>query len=184
MKLGNFIALLFLLVNTALLAGGDHDHGHDHGTEQVALPANPRASMESKQFDLVVIANDQHLTLYLDDFTTNAPIADADIELELGDLTLTATAKASGEYDITLEQPLADGIHPLMITVVTADGADLLTGELDIHTQATEEITADDPLADIFKQPILLMAIAVAVFCLLLALFVTLRRDRQQEQIA
>ena len=83
-----FTSLLAVLsVTTALLLSplAHADDGHDHGdaTPVATGPALPRFAAVSDIFELVGVLNGKHITLYLDRAIDNAPVTDAQIELEV-----------------------------------------------------------------------------------------------------
>lgn len=140
--------LLAGLLSTApLQAGGDHDHdhGHDHDAAPAASgPALPRFAASSADFELVGVLDGLQLTLYLDRYADNAPVIGADIELDLGGTALSAVAH-DDHYEVTLPTAPEPGVLPLIATISTADAADLLTGELDLHGHAEEATVATGP---------------------------------------
>jgi membrane fusion protein, heavy metal efflux system len=116
--------------------------GHDHGDEAPAAAgtASPRVSTHSDLFELVGIVNHNKMTIYLDRFSTNEPITQAQIELEIAQdkspLKLIAKAEADGTFSVTndlLEKP---GTYALSFTVTAGKDTDLLAGELKIGQEA------------------------------------------------
>jgi len=111
--------------------------GHAHGDEPP--PANvqtaPRATAASALFELVAVAGGGRLTLYLDRFATNEPVADALIEVETPDGPVTALVQDDVYY---LEAPWSGkaGAHELLFTVTAGDDIDFLTGTLTIPEPA------------------------------------------------
>lgn len=116
-------------------AAGD---GHDHGDAPPSAsgPAMPRFTASSELFELVGVVNGQQITLYLDHAADNAPVKDAQLEVELGGAKLTIEPHADGEFVATLAQALAPGVIPVTATVTTPKESDLLAGELDLHAAA------------------------------------------------
>lgn len=116
--------------------------GHDHGDEAPAATgtASPRVSTHSDLFELVGIVSHNKMTIYLDRFSTNEPITQAQIELEIAQdkspLKLIAKAEADGTFSVTndlLEKP---GAYALSFTVTAGKDTDLLAGELKIGQEA------------------------------------------------
>lgn len=109
--------------------------GEDHGDAPASLPAAaaaPRVAAETDQFELVGVMQGKVLTLYLDQFGTNAPVAKAQIEIESGAWKALATEVAPAVYTVSadlLEQP---GKHPLTFTVQAGEVSDLMDGGLEI----------------------------------------------------
>jgi len=127
-----FVLLAFALPIPAH-SGGDSSDGHSHG--EVAKPvatadAAPRASAESEEFELVAVLADKKLTLYLDRYASNAPVSDAQIELESGAVKRVATQVAPGVYALPGQDYTRPGKYPLIFSIQTADSADLLTATL------------------------------------------------------
>lgn len=122
----------------ASLSGHDvlaHD-GHDHGAPPPASPvqAAPRAEARSSEFELVAVAAEAKLRLYLDRFATNAPVPAAGIEVETPDGPVVATAIGDGVYEMPAPWLARSRSHDLLATV-TADGVtDVL--DLDLHLPA------------------------------------------------
>lgn len=96
-------------------------------------PTAPRVVMASGQFELLGLLDGHGLRLYLDNFATNAPVMDAELEIELDGKVLLAEPLTDGTYALSLNAPLKEGIYPLLVTVLTDVGSDLLIGELDVH---------------------------------------------------
>ena len=129
-----FVALTFALSALAH-AGGDDSDGHSHG--EAAAPAMtvagaPRASAETEEFELVAVLEGKKLTLYLDRFATNEPVADAQIEVDSSTLKAAATQVAPGVYSLPGEAFAKPGKYPLAISVQAGDSSDLLTVTLDL----------------------------------------------------
>lgn len=162
---------------SVVVAGGGHDHGTEKITTHSATPAAPRLVMESAQFELVGTLQQNRLSLYLDDYASNVPVTQAQIELEIAGQRITAKANADGSYDAALLQPLPDGKYPVMATLLTDQAADLLTGEFSVHLAHDQGAHAATvaPTADHGGHflPWLVAGLAVALFVVL----ITLRQD-------
>ena len=122
-----------LLFACAAFAG----EGHDHGEEQAAVapdsPTAPRLVMESTQFELVGTLEGDGLHLFLDDHASNVPVTDASVELEIAGQRIKAEAEADGSYHAAMSQPLPEGEHAVMATILAGDTSDLLMGNVDVH---------------------------------------------------
>jgi RND family efflux transporter MFP subunit len=128
-------ALAAAALISLLAPGALHAHeGHDHGSQAPAAPANasPRGEAHSEKFELVAVAKAETLTLYIDDYRTNAPVEKASVEIETPDGPKTATPLGSGAY--RLDAPfLARGSHiDLIVTVTSGDDSDILPVSIDI----------------------------------------------------
>lgn len=123
-------------------AGPGHDHSHDEAPA-AAGPALPRFAAQSELFELVGVLEGKQLTLYLDLAASNEPVTKAELELEIGGTKYKAQAQTDGSFRIELPQALQPGLIPVTATVSTADEADLLAGELDLHAdEHTHEASA------------------------------------------
>ena len=86
-----------------------------------------------------------------------------------------------------LPNELAQGVYPVLATIVTQQGADLLTGELDIHPRAE---ATDNSKTTEKKSPLTIVTqavhpswIALISLPLLLLLGFVLLRDRQKRGV-
>jgi len=168
-----------LLFMGGVQAGAGHDHGTPETSTNTVINDTPRMVMSSGQFELVGIAEGKSIHLYLDDFATNAPIPKANIELEIAGEQLKAEEEGDGAYHITLEHELKDGLHPVLATVLTATSSDLLTGELDIHTE--EKIQEEAPQG-ILITPLQLIIISATIGVFLLLFIIVIRRDAHRQE--
>lgn len=128
-----FIAAVFL-APTAWAHGGE-EHSHD-AAPAMARDIAPRAFAQTEDFELVAVLADGKLSLYLDRFATNEPVADAEIEVESGAFKAVAAQLAPGVYTLPGEAFASSGKYPLSISVQAGDTADLLTATLDIAPPA------------------------------------------------
>ncbi|RYE61670.1 MAG: RND transporter, partial [Oxalobacteraceae bacterium] len=118
------IATFVALFSIICLPAQAHE-GHNHGDATVEAAPNvasiPRAAASSDIFEVVAIARDGWLEIYIDRFATNEPVVNAVVEVE----TPEGPAKASVEPNQTyrLEAPWlsASNVMELVFTV-TADG--------------------------------------------------------------
>ena len=170
-----------LLFACAAFAGEGHDHGEEKAAATPAAPAAPRLVMESSQFELVGTLEGDGLHLYLDDHASNAPVTDASVELEIAGQRIKAEAEADGSYHAVMAQPLPEGEHAVLATILTSDTSDLLTGDLDVHAADAmhPEPTETTPAKGWGFLPLLL---GLAVIAVVLVVF-TLRRDRHQRRV-
>lgn len=118
------------LVSFTAWAHGGEDHGD---TAAPALEADiaPRAVAQSEEFELVAILAQGKLTLYLDRYTDNAPVADAEIEVESGAFKAIATPIGPGVYAVPGQAFAKAGNYPMTLAVQTRDSADLLSATLE-----------------------------------------------------
>ena len=92
----------------------------------------PRAEATSKQFELVAIARDGQLDIYLDSFLSNAPIVDARIAVDTPDGTVTASAAGAGLYRIPAPWSATPGSAPLIFDITSDGKADVLAATLTV----------------------------------------------------
>lgn len=140
--------LLFLLCGSlSLLAygGGDHDHGdHAHAAPAAVLETNatvPAMTTQSETFELVARLYEDELGLYIDYWSSNAPVLNATVEVELNGRKVPAQFHADhGDYAVDdpdlLKALHAEGEHALIFSIVAGDDVDLLTGELHVHAES------------------------------------------------
>lgn len=123
------------LIPALAYAGGDSSDGHTHGAAmppEVTANIAPRASAQTEEFELVAVLAEGKLTLYLDRYADNAPVADAEIEIESGALKAAARQIAPGVYAAPGEAFGKPGKYPLTISVQAGEHADLITSVLEI----------------------------------------------------
>lgn len=123
-------ALAALVVATAGLqafAAGDHDHGP---AAPAAGDASPRFEAYSDLFELVGVVEKGQLTVHLDRYATNEPIAGAKIEFESGADKGVAAPQPDGTYAIKLAGLDKPGQRAFSFTVAAGSDTDLLAGEL------------------------------------------------------
>ena len=123
------IAALFLSAPLTVFAHGGEDHGAP--TPAVSLSVAPRAAANSEEFEAVAVLEGKKLVLYLDQFTSNAPVSGAKVEIEGGGLKGVAAELSPGIYAIDAAS-IAPAKHALTISIETGDSADLLSATLDV----------------------------------------------------
>lgn len=128
----------FFLLSNALASPGAHGPNGEHLDTRikVATSANPKFESFTETFELVGELTENQLSIYLHDFKTNAPIADASLELEVGDLAATAEySEQLQAYLLTnqgmLEELSQIGLHEIVITILTDQSGDLLVANLE-----------------------------------------------------
>lgn len=110
--------------------------GHDHGAE-AATPAapvqelGPRLEASSPDFELVAALEGGHLVIWLDRHASNEPVTRAKIEVDSPQLKGSAAARPDGSFALPAPA-LAAGDHPLVFSIESAAGSDLLNGVLRI----------------------------------------------------
>ncbi|MEZ5615632.1 MAG: hypothetical protein R3E35_10480 [Rhodocyclaceae bacterium] len=114
---------------------GGEDHSHD-AAPVMATDIAQRVAAQTEEFELLAVKEDKMLILYLDRFTSNEPVAGAQIEVESGSFKATAAQVAPGVYSLSGEAFAEPGKYPLTISVQAGDSADLLTATLDLAPPA------------------------------------------------
>jgi RND family efflux transporter MFP subunit len=127
---GQVVAASLLFLATASVA---HE-GEDHGTPAAKAPAaetqatSSVGEARSDLYEVVVQGGEEpRLTIYLDDYATNAPVAGAAVSVVVGDAQTAAKAVSPGTYEARLAKPLAHGTTNVDVVVQGANGDDLLT---------------------------------------------------------
>jgi hypothetical protein len=137
MRLTSFLTALSTiaaLLLPPLVHAGD---GHDHGDAAPAAsgPALPRFAAISETFELVGVLSGKQITMYLDRAADNAPVTDAQIELEIAGVKYKVE-KHEDIYEVALATAPKPGVLPITATVIAGKEVDLLAGELDLHEDA------------------------------------------------
>lgn len=129
-----------LLGHGTVAAHGDEDHGGSvKAASAPAMAAAPRATAQSEDFELVATLAKGKLTLTLDHFATNAPIAGAKVEVDGEGLQGIATETATGVYamdarGLTNTPPGAK--VSLTIAIEAGDISDLISTTLTLPAAA------------------------------------------------
>jgi len=131
--------MALLLTSPAWSHGGEeHSHADDAPPAAASMPSpQPRASAQSEEFELVAVLAEQTLTLYLDQYASNAPVVDARIELESGAFKAVAKQIEPGVYRLPGKAFAKPGKYPLLFSLQTADSADLLSAMLEVPAEAS-----------------------------------------------
>lgn len=147
------LALLLLslvLITKAVASPGAHGPNGEHldTRTKVAASTNPKFESFTETFELAGELLENQLVIYLHDFKTNTPIADASIDLELGEITGTAEFSAQLQAYIVTEQALLTklkqaGLHEIVMTILTEENGDLLVANLE-NVQAVESTDAHE----------------------------------------
>jgi hypothetical protein len=121
-----------LLLGTPAFAGPGHDHDHDRSASASAAAASPRFAAQSDLFEIVGIARNQTLTLYLDRYASNEPVAGAKIEYELNGRAGVAASTPEGTYTLALDEIKTPAELALTFTITAGNEVDLLAGNLSL----------------------------------------------------
>lgn len=131
MKLHVLFLLSFLLGASPLRAHEGHDHGDGAQATAPAASAAARFSARTDLFELVGVLAGGELWLYVDRADGNAPVDQAEVELESGGYKARAERSAPAVYRLKAG-PLANaGKHAVTVSVSAGDDADLLVAGFD-----------------------------------------------------
>jgi membrane fusion protein, heavy metal efflux system len=105
--------------------------GHDHGAPPppVNTAVAPRAEASSDAFELIAVARDRELTIYVDRSRSNEPIEGAAVEIETPEGPATAQVKGDA-YRLAAPWLATPGQHDLVFTVTTGEETDILAATL------------------------------------------------------
>lgn len=128
----SLISFAFLMAGIFAVANAHEGHKHDKEIQpQSNVVAAPTLTAVSENYELVAIVQDRQMTIYLDQFASNAPIIDADLELDFSGTVVKATRNADGTYAVTLPKNIdLKRSLPVTVTILAPAGADLLSGDL------------------------------------------------------
>lgn len=129
------------LITSPAWAHGGEEHSHPEDAVPDAAPPHaqgPRTSAQSEEFELVAALAEKTLTVYLDHYASNAPVADAQVELDSGAVKQIARQAEPGVYVLPGEAYAKPGKYPLVFSIQTDDSADLLTATLTVAQPAAE----------------------------------------------
>lgn len=124
------VALSPLVYGMPVLGHEGEAHGDHHEPEVAGIA--PRVTAETAQFSLVALAKGDELTVFLDHATSNAPVVKAGLEVLVGSTSAVARETEPGTYKVRIPALLEPKIHDLILTVATASGSDLISGQLDL----------------------------------------------------
>lgn len=122
----------FLVASLALAGAAMAGPGHDHGDEAPVAggTASPRVTSHSDLFEVVGIVDGGVMTIYLDRYASNEPVAGAKVEVEAGAAKGVATAQPDGTYRFEHALFKTPGTLPVSFTVSDSKDTDLLAGDL------------------------------------------------------
>ncbi|WP_428664038.1 efflux RND transporter periplasmic adaptor subunit [Reyranella sp.] len=136
-SISRLVAAAIIAVVGLAVAWLAHAHeNHVHAEDKPAAAANrgsalSRAEATAGPFEMVVTAKNNAMSIYIDDFATNAPIANARVVIETPAGPLDATAK-DGFYELNapfLEKP---GHYDLIAIVSLGQTTEVLPLSLDV----------------------------------------------------
>jgi RND family efflux transporter MFP subunit len=129
------LIMLFAFANLFAAPAWSHG-GEEHGDEkrEAIAAISPRVDAHSDLFELVGIPSAREggiLVVYLNDYATNAPVAEASVELTAGDETIVGSA-ANGAFQFKTPWILKPGHYDLTFSITAGETSDLLIARLDI----------------------------------------------------
>ena len=134
----SFLAFTFLAAGIFAVASAHEGHNHDKELKpQSNVAAAPILTAVSENYELVAIVQERQMTVYLDQFESNAPVMDADLDFDFSGTGVKATRNADGTYSVALPKNVdLKSSMPVTITILAA-GPDLLSGDLVIPKSET-----------------------------------------------
>jgi RND family efflux transporter MFP subunit len=113
-------------------------HKDDHPTRSaLASSTYPRVTAHSEPYELVGVVRGERLSIYLDHFATNEPVADAKVKVAIGDTEpVDAELPENGVYTISFPRLTRAGSVEVVFNVTAASGDDLLVGALTLPPDA------------------------------------------------
>ena len=169
------VSMSLYLFSLLAQAHGDEDHGA--APASVAVGGAPRIAVYSDLFELVGIVENGAMTLYLDRYVDNAPITDANIEVETGSEKLIATANADGTYRVVAKAFAKPSEIPVTFTITAGSDNDLLAGDLVVaDAHADDSHKAVSPFANKW----LIGGLTLSAILVLIARFAIRQRRRQK----
>jgi hypothetical protein len=114
------------------LALGSVRANADAGAATAESGSAPRVSVQSPDFELVAVAQDRKLLIYLDQFEDGAPIDGAQIDVDVAGEAVRAVPVGTGTYLVTADWVATPGHHDIRFTTSIKQGSVTLAGGLDI----------------------------------------------------
>lgn len=129
-------ALACIVIAVALLspAASVGHEGHDHDDAAAAALVSstyPRVTAQSELYEIVGILKGGRLTIYIDNFDTNEPVADAKVMVTLGNGEAVEAERAQdGSYSLSSTRLGETGPFEVIFAINAGSGDDLLVGSL------------------------------------------------------
>lgn len=143
-KAGRALAALTVLAVIFSASESRAHEGHDHGAPPppVSSTIAPRAEASSDSLEIVLIARGGELIIQLDEFRSNAPIADAELEIDGPDGLLKPIAAGEGSYKTAAPFLTKPGSYDLAITVSARGTVEILAATLTVPAAALNNTPA------------------------------------------
>lgn len=130
---------LALCLSGEVLAHGGEDHS-EAASAPVVTSHLPKFETRSDQLEMLGVYEQGALTLYIDDFKTNAPVIGARVEVSVDTQTANAKESDPGVYRVTLPALATPALHLLTFIIEGHQVSDLLEGKLDMKKSAPPPI--------------------------------------------
>lgn len=138
------LAALIIAVTTSVAVFA-HE-GEDHSETAASAPAAtaavaPAAEAAGKRFELAaeLDAARAHLTLWVDDWSSNAPVEAADVTVRMNGRAFPVPEVEPGVYVLDLEQPLGAAAIPVSVEVSSGGRTEVLAAVLSAAPAAAVE---------------------------------------------
>lgn len=129
--------LMSLVVAGPAPAHEGHSHGDAPAAPAAAASAAPRGEVASDQFELVAVARDGELIVYLDHAASNEPIESATVEAETPAGKVALQAKPGAPYRLDAPWSRKPGSYDLVFNVTLNGDAEALPVTLVIPDKST-----------------------------------------------
>lgn len=162
------LAAILLSVPTISFAHGDEDHS---ATATISAPsdASPRIAARTARLELVAVANDGDMTIWIDGWGDNAPVTDANVNVTIDGRSKTANL-ASDVYTLSDANLKTPGTHKLAFLMTRAGALESLSAEL--------KVVAVDDLANIGEWAYWIIALALIALAVIGVIFWRARKAR------
>ena len=132
------VVFCFALSSVSLVAApGAHGPDGEHLDTQSKQPGaqNPKFETFTETFELMAELTGHELAIYLHDYRSNVPVANAMIEIATGEQSAEATYEAAGYHYIVTQDAFlhaieSPGEYAITLTIITEDVADLMEATL------------------------------------------------------
>lgn len=144
-------SMWFVIATTLPLSAAPGAHGpngeHIDQAKTISADLNPRFEAFTETFEVVGELTTEQLILYIHDFRSNVPIAQANVEVELNGMASMATYESKQKHYVLAETNFIErlsqtGEHELVLTILTDTASDLLAATFvkpEISVAAMEE---------------------------------------------
>lgn len=158
-RLGAVFGVCLFLFTSAVAHEG-HDHG-DAEKAAVIASAFPRVFARSDLYEVVGILKDGQWSITIDDARTNAPVADAKLQVTIGDgQAVEATSTGPGSFSVP-QQTVLPGAADVIFAVTGKTGDDLLVDTFEPPDEAKDAARSAPGAASVSVYPAFLLAALV-----------------------